>query len=69
MERISRAIEENPGMTAREVRSLGGNGKALDAALKLLIAEQYVDVDRTGRGHRHAPRRPFRAAAEEVGLD
>jgi hypothetical protein len=59
MERISRALEVKPGMSARDIRALGGKGAALDQALKLLIADGYVKVERDGSAHRHHTVRPY----------
>jgi hypothetical protein len=66
MERISRALEDSPGMTARETRSLGGKGAALDAALRILVSEGHVEMRPEGSAHRHYSLRPFR---DEEGSD
>lgn len=69
MERISRAVEADltgEGLTKRDIRDLGGNGRALDQALQLLVVEEYVAVKRTGRAHRHSSLRPFRADTQEA---
>jgi hypothetical protein len=68
MERISSAVEANPGMTAREIRGLGGKASALDQALHILLREGYLARDDSGRSHSHTSVRPFRAEAEEASI-
>lgn len=62
MERVSRLLEANPdGLSKRAVRA-GVNGKhdAKDLALEVLIAEEFVRVERDGSARRHVSIRPFR---------
>ena len=47
-ERISRALEGQPGMSKRDVREIKGKNSTLDLALKVLIEEQYVEVRAEG---------------------
>lgn len=61
MERISRAIEDEPGITKRALRdAVVGNSSAKDLALQLLITEKFVSVTPAGSAHTHHSRRPFR---------
>lgn len=59
MGRISRAVEEQPGLTAREIRALRGKSDALEHACRLLVAESYLRVERDGAAHRHYSVRPY----------
>lgn len=65
MERISRAVEETPGLTKRAIRdAVPGSSKAKDLALELLKAEGFIDVERDGPSHVHRSKRPFRQSAQ-----
>lgn len=67
MEKISRALEQTPGLTARSLRTaVPGKNDTKDLALELLIAEGLVEVKREGSAHCHHVVRPFRASDEEV---
>jgi hypothetical protein len=61
MEKLSQAIEQNPGLTSRALRSaVRGKNDAKDLALELLVNEDYVAVEPGPRGARlHHPLRPF----------
>lgn len=67
MERISRAVEAKPGLTATEIRALRGNSEALDRALELLRSEGYIEKEQSGRALRHTSKKPFRAGPQEMG--
>jgi AAA domain len=70
MERLSAAIEATPGMGKREVRdAVPGKSAAKDEALRLLIAEGWVRVDRNGSAQRHHPERPYLAAEDPLAED
>ncbi len=61
MEKISRAIERDPGLSKRAPRSaLGGRHSTVDLALELLIAEGFVTVENHGRAIRHTSAKPYR---------
>ena len=61
MERISRTVEESPGLSKRAIREIvPGNSKAKDVALGLLKAEGFVELRRDGPAHLHYSKRPFR---------
>ncbi|HWF31958.1 MAG TPA: AAA family ATPase [Solirubrobacteraceae bacterium] len=68
MERASRAIEESPGLTARELRERisGSNSGAKDEAVRVLVREQFVEVRREGRGNRHYSLGAYRQLDDEV---
>ena len=54
MERVSRAVEEQPGLSKRQLRTaVGGNNDAKDLALQLLIDEGYVEARQDGQARRH----------------
>ena len=66
MERVSQAIEADPGLSLRSVRTAvkGQRNDAKDLALDLLVSEKYVEVRTEGRANRHYPLRPYRADDE-----
>jgi hypothetical protein len=64
MERLSRAIEDEPGITKRALRDVQGKNDAKDLALRLLIGEQHVDLREEGKAHRHYSLRPYREEEE-----
>jgi hypothetical protein len=64
MERLSTAIEGDPGLTKNGLRAaVSGKNDAKDLALKLLVDEGFVEV-RAGRNRSqlHSSLKPFRAA-------
>ena len=69
MERISRAIEETPGLVKRDVRAIPGKSSAKDLALELLVRDGYVERRQDGAAHRHYPLRSYRAEDDETGAD
>ncbi|MEX1140985.1 MAG: AAA family ATPase [Thermoleophilaceae bacterium] len=69
MERISQAVEVNPGLVTRDIRALSGKATALDQALRLLVAEGFVSVERKGQAHHHHSVRPYRRADDEGGSE
>lgn len=60
MERLSRAIEQSPGITKRDLRKVPGKTEFKDKALRLLIAEEFVALDRDGQAHLHRSIKPYR---------
>lgn len=65
MERASRAIEETPGLTSRELREhiKGTRATAKDAALQILVREHYIEVREESRGaKRHYSMAAYRQA-------
>ncbi len=60
MERISLAVEAQPGMSTRDVRNVKGKGVALDQALRLLLAEDFIEARTEGPARRHYSLRPYR---------
>lgn len=67
-ERIMDFLEANPGASTRAIRtSVAGDNKALDEALKSLVGEGIVEVDREGRANEHRIRQnPHQHAASTV---
>ncbi len=66
MERVSRAIEDAPGLSKNAVRrSVSGKSDYKDLALERLIAEGNVEVQRDGQARHHHSLRPFRQEDEE----
>lgn len=61
MERISRVVEAQPGLSTRSIYvAAKGNTEAKRLALELLIAEEYITVEKSGNSHSHKSARPFR---------
>lgn len=61
MERVSRALEAEPGLTKRALRAaVKGRNDVIDLALELLIAEGHIDARRDGTAHHHHSTRPYR---------
>lgn len=67
MERLSRAIEEQPGLSKRGLReAVKGKNPAKDLALEILVAEGYVAARREGIADRHYSSNPYRETAAET---
>jgi AAA domain len=65
MERISEAIELEPGLSKSGIRSaVSGKSDAKDLALQLLVTEGYVYVKPQGQAHRHHNSALYRAAED-----
>jgi hypothetical protein len=65
MERISRAIEAEPGLSTREVRSsITGRDTDIALAVESLVAGGYVEVRQEGRANRHYTEKAYRADSE-----
>lgn len=62
MEKASEAIEAQPGIGARDLRVAltGKNNDAKDQAIRLLIAERFVDKRPEGRATAHYSLKPYR---------
>lgn len=61
MERISNALEDNPGLSKRGIRlAVRGKHEAKDLALELLIAEGYVEARHDSQATRHYSVKPYR---------
>jgi hypothetical protein len=60
MERVSQALEHEPGLGKKAIRAaVQGNHGLKDEALRCLIDEGYVRVERDGQALRHYSERPF----------
>lgn len=65
MERLSRALEDHPGLSKRAIRAtVKGKATFVDTALELLIAEQFVAVEADGQARLHRASRPYREAED-----
>lgn len=61
MERVSRALEAEPGLSRRALRAaVKGRNDAKELALDLLVAEEYAERRTEGQAVRHYSTRPFR---------
>jgi hypothetical protein len=71
MERVSRAVEQQPGLSTRVLReTVTGNSKAKALALELLIAEHFVDARKEGaQAVRHYSFKPYREVLEHAEQD
>ncbi len=64
MERISLAVEANPGLSKRAIReTVRGKTSACDLALELLVSEGYIEPRRDSQATRHYPMKPYREPA------
>lgn len=60
MRKVSRTIEDNPGLSRKDVLALtGGKHDYSSPALTLLVEEGYVRVEPDGREKRHYSVRPY----------
>ena len=65
MERISRAVEDSPGLSITAVRgAVSGRHEYKELALELLISEGHIEARRDGQAVRHFSRRSYREADE-----
>ncbi|CAA9488297.1 MAG: hypothetical protein AVDCRST_MAG91-405, partial [uncultured Sphingomonadaceae bacterium] len=65
MERLSLAIEAEPGLTKRALRtSVKGKHDVKDLALELLATEGYIDARPDGQSIKHYPIRAYREESE-----
>lgn len=68
MERVSTALEEEPGLTAGELRKKvkGRRNEHKDRAVEVLVAEGFVERRQEGRATRHYVVRSFREDASDA---
>jgi hypothetical protein len=67
MERVSRALEKQPGLTSSGLRTaVGGRGKSVDRASQLLIERRNVEVREQGQAHQHFVLKPYRRSQDQV---
>lgn len=67
MERVSLAIEANPGLSKRAIReSVRGKNAVIDLALELLISDEYIETRREGQADRHYSTRAYRETDDEA---
>jgi hypothetical protein len=67
MERASRAIETDAGLSKRAIReTVGGKAGAVDLGLELLIAEGFIEPRRDGQAIRHHSIRPYREMDDQT---
>jgi KaiC/GvpD/RAD55 family RecA-like ATPase len=63
MQRISELVESDEGLSGNAIRAaIGGKAEYVTLALQLLVAEDYIAVDRAGQAHRHRSVKPYREA-------
>ncbi len=61
MEKISKAIEQKPGLSKSAIRATTGRkAEHVDLAIELLIREGYVEVRKDGQAHPHHTVKPYR---------
>jgi hypothetical protein len=69
MKKVSRAIEDEPGITIRGVRgAVPGKGEYVDRARECLVTEGYVEPRADGQAVRHYSIQPFSEEAEPSSL-
>jgi hypothetical protein len=60
MRKVSRAVEDAPGLSIRALRAtVGGKAEYVDLAKEVLVAEGYIEVRKDGAAQRHHLLRPF----------
>ncbi|MGH2973880.1 MAG: AAA family ATPase [Solirubrobacterales bacterium] len=71
MERISEAVELEPGLSKNGVRqAVDGKNDWKDQALRILVAEEYLRVEQDGQAKRHYGVRLYRKSEDpKVGPD
>jgi hypothetical protein len=70
MEKVSRACEDNPGLSKRALRTVvGGKTGYADLAIELLLSEGYLEVRCDGQARCHYAIRPFRDAESNPDHD
>lgn len=70
MERVSRALEEEPGLSRNGVRAaVKGKASYVDLALELLVSEGFVNAERDGQSKRHSVVNPYRVPESLPGPD
>ncbi len=63
MQRVSELVESDEGLTGNAIRTaIGGRSEYVTLALQLLVAEDYIAVNRDGQAHRHRSLKPYREA-------
>ena len=66
MERVSKVVEGQPGLSKRAVReSVTGKAITIDLALELLVNEGYIEARHEGQAVRHHSLRAFREAEDD----
>jgi len=66
MERISQAVEGEPGITKNGIRqAVHGKNDAKDTALAILIEEGFIRLEVAGQSHRHHSIKAYRQEGEE----
>ena len=67
MERVSRFLEEEPGATGRNIRAgVSGKGEYVDQALRVLIADKFVERRADGQANRHYSVDEYRENTDRV---
>jgi hypothetical protein len=70
MERISHAVEADPGLSKRAIReTVRGKTSASDLALELLVAEGFIEPRRDGQATRHYPLKSYREDDDNPNRD
>jgi hypothetical protein len=64
MEKVSRRIEESPGLTVTDIRANGGKTELVTDALRRLVKGGYVTVQRDGAAKKHFSHVAFRDGME-----
>ena len=67
MEKVSRLLEAEPGLTRNAIiTAIGGRKANVTLALQLLIAEGFVAIERDRQAHRHNVATPYRALDDDT---
>jgi hypothetical protein len=70
MERVSRCVEEAPGLSGRQIESrVDGKAKYVRQATTLLIVEGYIGQDPVARGFAYKSIRPYRISDDPMASE
>lgn len=65
MERVSRALEAEPGLTTNAIKgAVTGKAETVSLAIEMLVSEGFVRVEQDGQARRHHSVRPFSEGEE-----
>jgi AAA domain len=65
MEKVSRAVEAEPGLSIRKVReAVPGGNEYIDRALEVLVRDEWMEMRKEGAAQCHYVLRPYREAED-----
>lgn len=68
MERVSRAVEHEPGLTRNQIRqAVKGKASYVDEALRILVDEKHIAIRPEGQRNLHHVLKPYRVPESQPG--